>query len=65
MLNPENERSETYFIFGAWLEAIGNTANVVGIDMQLSGSEKEGTRTDAIGSGIKAWVPLLKHSGHR
>ncbi|MGE7907305.1 DUF6944 family repetitive protein [Peribacillus sp. NPDC094092] len=53
MLNPENERVETYFIFGAWLEAIGNAANVVGIDMQLSGSVEEGTRTDAIGSGIQ------------
>jgi hypothetical protein len=53
MLNPENERTETYFIFGAWLEAIGNIANAVGIDMQLSGSVEEGTRTDAIGSGIQ------------
>ncbi|MDQ0881972.1 hypothetical protein [Peribacillus sp. V2I11] len=53
MLNPENERSQTYFIFGNWLEAIGNTANSVGIDMQLSGSVEEGTRTDAIGSGIQ------------
>ncbi|MGE7762574.1 DUF6944 family repetitive protein [Peribacillus sp. NPDC097895] len=53
MINPENELSESYFIFGAWLEAAGNTANAVGIDMQLNGSEDEGTRTDALGSGIQ------------
>ncbi|WP_285769285.1 hypothetical protein [Peribacillus sp. SI8-4] len=49
----ENEISETYFIIGAWLEAAGNAANVVGIDMQLNGADEEGTKTDALGSGIQ------------
>ncbi|MFJ7755376.1 DUF6944 family repetitive protein [Peribacillus muralis] len=53
MLDQENVIPETYFIFGAWLEAAGNATNVAGINMQLNGSDAEGTKTDAIGSGIQ------------
>ncbi|MGE6377912.1 DUF6944 family repetitive protein [Peribacillus muralis] len=53
MLDQENVIPETYFIFGAWLEAAGNATNVAGINMQLNGSDAEGTKTDALGSGIQ------------
>ena len=49
----ENPLSQIYYIFGEWIEASGNTANAVGISIELSGKEEEGLKIDTIGSGIQ------------
>ncbi|WP_373561739.1 hypothetical protein [Bacillus sp. AFS073361] len=38
---------------GGWLQAAGNPSNAVGVDIEISGSEEEGTVIDALGSGIQ------------
>ncbi|MFJ7829602.1 DUF6944 family repetitive protein [Peribacillus sp. NPDC097284] len=54
LFNPEYQQlSQIYSIIGAWLEAAGNTANSVGISIELSGEEEEGLKIDTLGSGIQ------------
>ncbi|MEH7504244.1 hypothetical protein V7152_19890 [Neobacillus drentensis] len=53
LLTPESGLAQLYTIFGAWLEATGNTTNAVGVDIELNGSEEEGTVINALGSGIQ------------
>ncbi|MGE7603471.1 DUF6944 family repetitive protein [Peribacillus sp. NPDC097675] len=54
LFNPEEQQlSQIYSIFGAWLEAAGNTGNSIGISIELSGEEEEGTIIDTLGSGVQ------------
>ena len=54
LFNPNDQQlSQTYSIFGAWLEAAGNTGNSIGISIELSGEEEEGTIIDTLGSGVQ------------
>ncbi|MGE7780561.1 DUF6944 family repetitive protein [Peribacillus sp. NPDC097264] len=54
LFNPEEyPLSQLYYIFGEWVEAAGNTANSVGISIELSGEEEEGLKIDTLGSGIQ------------
>lgn len=64
LFNPNDQQlSQTYSIFGAWLEAAGNTGNSIGISIELNGEEEEGTRIDTLGSGIQGLGAALEAYG--
>ena len=53
LLKPEKELAQIYAIFGAWLEAAGNTSNSVGVSIEMNGAEEEGIKIDTLGSGVQ------------